>query len=93
MRRKAIVLVTMTWLILGMVCVAQSRQTTASPQASLEAVTVADPGSGSQLLLRIEGSYTFQAVQATADTVLVDLKGVKASGVARLCCPPNFWPG
>jgi len=83
MRRKAIVLVTMTWLILGMVCVAQSRQTTASPQASLEAVTVADPGSGSQLLLRIEGRYTFQAVQATADTVLVDLKGVKASGVAR----------
>lgn len=83
MRRKAIVLMTMTWLILGMVSVAQSRQMTASPQARLEAVTVADPLSASQLLLRIEGRYTFQAVQATADTVLVDLKGVKAGGVAR----------
>jgi type IV pilus assembly protein PilQ len=73
----------MTWLILGVVSLAQSRQTTASPQASLKAVTVADPTSASQLLLRIEGKYAFQAVQATADTVLVDLNGVKAEGVAR----------
>jgi type IV pilus assembly protein PilQ len=83
MRRKAIVLLTMTWLILGVVSLAQSRQTTALPQASLKAVTVADPTSASQLLLRIEGKYTFQAVQATADTVLVDLNGVKAEGVAK----------
>jgi type IV pilus assembly protein PilQ len=83
MRRKAIVLVTMTWLILGMVSVAQSRQTTASPQASLKAVTVGDPTSASQLLLRVEGKYAFHAVQAAADTVLVDLKGVKAEAVAR----------
>lgn len=48
MRRKAILLVTMTWLILGMVSFAQSRQTAASPQASLNAVAVADSASASQ---------------------------------------------
>ena len=83
MRRKAILSLTMTWLILGMVSIAQSRQTAALPQASLKAVTTADPVSANQLLLRIEGKYSFQAVQATADTVLVDLKGVRAGGVAR----------
>ena len=83
MRRKAILSLTMTWLILGMVSIAQSRQTAALPQASLKAVTTAGPVSANQLLLRIEGKYSFQAVQATADTVLVDLKGVRAGGVAR----------
>lgn len=83
MKRKAILSLTMTWLILGMVSIAQSRQTAALPQASLKAVTTADPVSANQLLLRIEGKYSFQAVQATADTVLVDLKGVRAGGVAR----------
>jgi type IV pilus secretin PilQ/predicted competence protein len=83
MRRKAILSLTMTWLILGMASVAQSRQTSALPQASLKAVTTAGPVSASQLLLRIEGKYAFQAVQATADTVLVDLKGVRVAGVAR----------
>ncbi|MGD0920294.1 MAG: type IV pilus secretin PilQ [Terriglobia bacterium] len=83
MRRKAILSLTMTWLILGMASVAQSRQTSALPQASLKAVTTAGPVSANQLLLRIEGKYSFQAVQATADTVLVDLKGVRVDGVAR----------
>jgi type IV pilus assembly protein PilQ len=66
-----------------MVSVAQSRLVAASPQASLKAVTTVGPASANQLLLRIEGEYSFQAVQATADTVLVDLTGVRASGVAR----------
>lgn len=83
MRRKAILTLTMIWLTLGMVSVAQSRLVAASPQASLKAVTTVGPASANQLLLRIEGEYSFQAVQATADTVLVDLTGVRASGVAR----------
>ncbi len=83
MRRKAILTLTMIWLTLGMVFVAQSRLVAASPQASLKAVTTVGPASANQLLLRIEGEYSFQAVQATADTVLVDLTGVRASGVAR----------
>lgn len=83
MRRKAILTLTMIWLIMGMVSVAQSRLLAAAPQASLKAVTTVGPASANQLLLRIEGEYSFQAVQATADTVLLDLKGVRASGVAR----------
>jgi type IV pilus assembly protein PilQ len=82
MRRKAILSLTMTWLILGMVSVAQSRQKAAPPQASLQAIAAS--GSANQLLLRVHGTYSFQTVQATADTVLVDLKGVRApEGVAR----------
>jgi len=83
MRRKAILTLTMIWLIMGMVSVAQSRLLATVPQACLKAVTTVGPASANQLLLRIEGEYSFQAVQATADTVLLDLKGVRASGVAR----------
>ncbi len=83
MRRKAILSLTVMWLILGTVSLVQSRDQAALPQASLQAVTLAGPASSHQLLLRIEGAYTFNTVRATSDAVLVDLHGVRATGVAR----------
>jgi type IV pilus assembly protein PilQ len=83
MRRKAILSLTVMWLILGTVSLVQSRDQAALPQASLQAVTLAGPGSSHQLLLRIEGAYTFNTVRATSDAVLIDLHGVRATGVAR----------
>ena len=75
MRRKAILSLTVMWLILGTVSLVQSRDQAALPQASLQAVTLAGPASSHQLLLRIEGAYTFNAVRATSDAVLIDLHG------------------
>ena len=83
MRRKAILSLTMIWLILGMVSAAQSRDGATKPLASLQAITTDGQAPAHQLLLRIDGAYSFQTVRATADTVLVDLKGVKAAGVAK----------
>lgn len=73
----------MTWLVVAVVCAAGSRVHAAPSPASLKAVAHSASPSGGELLLRIEGDYTFQTIQATDDTLLVDLKGVKAAGVAR----------
>jgi type IV pilus assembly protein PilQ len=83
MRRKAILSLTVMWLILGTVSLAQSRDHAALPQASLQAVALTGPASSHQLLLRIEGAYTFNTVRATSDAVLIDLHGVRATGVAK----------
>ena len=73
----------MVWLILGMVSIAQSRGVASQPQANLKAVSVANPASANEVLLRIDGDYTYHTTRATGDTVLVDLKGVKVGGVAK----------
>jgi type IV pilus assembly protein PilQ len=83
MRRKVILSLTVIWLIVGATTLAQSRSQAALPQASLKAVGLTDPASPRQLLLRIEGSFSFNTVRATSDAVLIDLHGVRASGVAR----------
>ena len=83
MRRKAILSLTVIWLILGTISLAQSRDQAALPPASLKAIALTGPASSHQLLLRIEGGYTFDAVRATSDAVLIDLHGVRASGVAK----------
>lgn len=61
----------------------------ASPDATLEAVAVSAPPFDNELVLRIEGEYTFRAIQATDETVFVDLKGVKAGRVPK----SGQWPG
>ena len=83
MRRKAILSLTMIGLVLGTVSVAQSRDGATKPLASLTAITPSGGASAHQLLLRIDGSYSFQPVRATAESLLLDLKGVKAAGVAK----------
>ena len=83
MRRKAILTFAMVWLILGMVSIAQSRGDVSHPQANLKAISVANPASAKEVLLRIDGDYTYHTTRATGDTVLVDLKGVKVGGVAK----------
>jgi type IV pilus assembly protein PilQ len=49
----------------------------------LKAVSAADPASTNELVLHIDGEYTYHTTRATGDTVLVDLKGVKVAGVAK----------
>jgi type IV pilus assembly protein PilQ len=83
MKRQAIVLLTMTWLILGMASSSASRDSAASPRATLKACTLSDAASGRELLLRLEGEYSFKTVQATDRTLFVDLKGVKLAGIPK----------
>jgi len=83
MKRQAIVLLTMAGLILGMASAGASRAIAASPQATLKAVTLPDAASGREVLLRIEGEYSFKTVQATDDTLFIDVQGARVGGVAK----------
>lgn len=83
MRRKVILSLTTIWFMVGMATIAPSLGAKDLPPASLKAVGGASPASPNELVLRIDGDYAYHTTRATGDTVLVDLKNVKASGVAK----------
>ncbi|MBI1940045.1 MAG: hypothetical protein HYS33_00900, partial [Acidobacteria bacterium] len=83
MRRKAILSLTVICLILGMVTVAAPGETPGPTRAALKAVTLAGPPSGGEVLLRIEGDFSYRTIQATDSALWVDLQGVMADGVPR----------
>jgi len=83
MRRQAILSLTTVWLIMGMVAAAPSRGVADPSPGRLKAVSVTPAGSSHEVVLRIEGDYTYHTPRATGDTVLVDLRGVRVAGVAR----------
>jgi len=80
MRRKNITLLTATWLVLAMVSATAGLGKGSPPPGTLKAVALSAPAH--ELFLRIEGGYSFQTVQASEGRLFVDLKGVKAGGVA-----------
>ena len=83
MRRQAIILLTVTWLMLGMVPAPGSRAWAASEAATLKSVTLSASPTGTELVLRVDGIYSYKTVQASPDTLFIDLAGAKAEGVAR----------
>jgi hypothetical protein len=67
----------MTWTVVG---VAQSRA--AHPavipaQATVKAIEVADSSVGKEILLRIDGHYTFRTIQTPEGKVYIDVQGAK----------------
>ncbi len=89
MKRNCLLSMTMRWLILGIVFASASLGKPATPQATLKAVAVSGPASRSELVLRIEGGYSFRTFQAAEDIIFVDLKGVKVGRVS----PHAEWSG
>ena len=83
MRRTAILSITTTWVVLGMMTLAYGQNKPSSPPASLKAVASSGPLLPNDVILRIDGDYVFHTTRATGDTVLVDLRGVKVAGVAK----------
>ena len=84
MRRTAILSITMTWVLAGMMTLAYGQSKSASPPASLKAVVASSgPLMPNDVVLRIAGDYTFHTTRATGDTVLVDLRGVKVAGASK----------
>jgi len=81
MRRKAFTLLTKASLILGVVSVAGLGGRAAPAAAVLKAVQITGQASGAELWMGIEGDFSFQTIQATDDTVFVDLTGVQTAGV------------
>ena len=83
MRRKAIVLLTVTALMLGIILTPRSRTWAASAAATLKSVTLSASPTGPELILRVDGLYSFKTAQASPDTLFIDLTGVRTEGVAR----------
>jgi type IV pilus assembly protein PilQ len=82
MKREYLRSMALRGLILGLLWAIAGIGVAASPPASLRAVVLAKPAAGEELTLRIEGDYSFQAFQVSEKTVLIDLTGVAAAGVA-----------
>ena len=83
MKRQATVLLTILCLMLGVASASASRAGAATSPATLRAVTVSESGAGGELFLRLEGTYSFATSQPTGDTLLIDVKGARASQVAK----------
>jgi len=83
MRRQAIVLLTMIWLMLGMAPAPGRHAWAASEGATLRSVTVSASPTGQELVMRVDGSYTYKSVQAAPDALFIDLAGAKLGGVPR----------
>jgi type IV pilus assembly protein PilQ len=49
----------------------------------LKSVTLSTSPKGTDVVLRVDGIYSYKTVPATPDTLCIDLTGVKADGVAR----------
>jgi type IV pilus assembly protein PilQ len=49
----------------------------------LKSVTLSTSPKGTDVVLRVDGIYSYKTVPATPDTLCIDLAGVKAVGVAR----------
>ncbi len=83
MRRKGIILLTVIWLVLGVLVVPGSRAWAASEAATLKSVTLSSSSKGTELVVRVDGDFTYKTVQAGTDTLFIDIAGAKADGVAR----------
>jgi type IV pilus assembly protein PilQ len=73
----------MTWLMLGIASTPGGRVWAASETATLKSVTLSASPTGTELVLRVDGIYSYKTVQAGPDTLFIDLAGAKAEGVAR----------
>lgn len=83
MRRQAIILLTVTGLLLGIVLTPWTSTWAAVEAATLKSVALSASSMGTELVLRVDGDYSYRAVQASPDTLFIDLAGVKADRMVR----------
>jgi hypothetical protein len=62
MRRLSTILLAMTWLAAGIPPKLGGHAAAFPALATLESITVTDPSVGEEVLLRIEGDYSFETV-------------------------------
>src|SRR5579859_4285180 len=89
MRRKNILSMALRGLILVILFAVVRQGVASSPPATLRAISASAPGSASGLQLRVDGLYSFNAVQASPDTLFIDLTPATAGKVA----PKGEWSG
>jgi type IV pilus assembly protein PilQ len=80
MKRQAIVLLTVTWVVLVLVAPIGSRAWEGD-LAVLQSVTLSTGPTGTELVLGVEGFYTYGISQSSPETLNIDLAGTKVGGV------------
>lgn len=84
MRKRPLILLTISWLILGTLsATARSRPVRASGPALLKSVTLGTGRANKDLFLAVNGRYTYTTLAVDSRTSMIDLKGMKASGVPK----------
>jgi len=83
MTRKYVLSMAMTGLAVGILCLTAWPVAATSPPATLQAIAVSAPAAGPAVVLRIDGEYSYKTVQATNDTLFVELVGVEAGAVPK----------
>src|ERR1017187_9114799 len=78
MRRKATILLTLTWLLMGMVLTPTARASAAA--AILKSVTLSASPTGTELVLCVDGTYSYKTLQASPSALFIDLAGAKVEG-------------
>src|SRR5579863_1139235 len=83
MRRKNILTTAMKGLMLVIFCAVARQGVASSPPATLRAISGSVPGAANELQVRVDGVYSFNAVQASPDTIFIDLTPATAGNIAR----------
>jgi type IV pilus assembly protein PilQ len=87
MRRLSTLWLAMTWLVAGMPQALAGRPSAIPARATLKSITVTDPSVGKEVLLQIDGEYTFKTTPTPERALYVDLLGVKRGAVS----PSAHW--
>jgi type IV pilus assembly protein PilQ len=77
----------MTWLVAGMPHALAGRPSAIAAPATLKSITVTDPSLGKEVLLQIDGEYSFKTTHTPEGWLYVDLLGTKLGGVS----PSGHW--
>jgi type IV pilus secretin PilQ/predicted competence protein len=87
MRRLSTLWLAMTWLVAGMPHALAGYPSAIPARATLNSITVADPSVGREVLLRIDGKYSFNTFRTPEGALYVDLQGARVGGVS----PSAHW--
>ena len=80
MKRHASALLTITWLMAGMVSLTVGGARAAAEVATLKSVTLSAHDTSQELVLLLDGPYTYKTVQAAPNALFIDVAGAQAAG-------------
>ena len=87
MRRLSIIWLAMTWLVAGMPHALAGHPSAIPGRATLNSITVVDPSVGREVLLQIDGDYSFKTIHTPEGALYVELQGARIGGIS----PSAHW--
>ena len=77
MRQLSAFWLAMTWTVVGVAQSLAAHPAAIPAQATVKAIEVPDSSVGKEILLRIDGQYTFRTIQTPEGKVYIDVQGAK----------------